>query len=142
MWCAEYMLTKSDWKNIYDNICMQLTGISRQYATFERPNEVVPLAVTRPRRCPVVASPPPRHVRPAHPPRDGEDACSNLTSDTRLFSYEVRLDIVDESAPSAAAARGLYKDRHKPMTAESRLPSMHTQWTAGQTGRGRPLSTS
>lgn len=58
-----------------------------------RANEVVPLAVTRPRRCPVVASPPPRHVRPAHPPRDGEDACSNLTSDTRLFSYEVRLDI-------------------------------------------------
>ena len=59
-----------------------------------RANEVVPLAVTRPRRCPVVASPPPRQVRPAHPPRDGEDACSNLTSDTRLFSYEVRLDIV------------------------------------------------
>ena len=31
--------------------------------------------------------------------------------------------------------RGLHKDRHRPMTAESRLPSMHiTQWTAGQTG--------
>ena len=34
--------------------------------------------------------------------------------------------LADESAPSAAAARGLHKDRHRPMTAESRLPSMHT----------------
>ena len=43
--------------------------------------------------------------------------------------------LADESAPSAAAGRGLHKDRHRPMTAESRLPSMHTQWTAGQMGR-------
>ena len=43
--------------------------------------------------------------------------------------------LADESAPSAAAAiRGLHKDRHRPMTAESRLPSMHSQWTAGQMG--------
>ena len=58
-----------------------------------RANEVVPLIATRPRRGPVVASPPPRHVRPAHPPRDGEDACSTPTSCTRLFPIGVRLDI-------------------------------------------------
>ena len=32
--------------------------------------------------------------------------------------------LVDESAPSAAAARGLHNGRHWLMTAESRLPSM------------------
>jgi hypothetical protein len=33
--------------------------------------------------------------------------------------------LADESAPSAAAARGLHKDRRRLMTAESRLLSMH-----------------
>ena len=33
--------------------------------------------------------------------------------------------LADESAPSAAAARGLHKGRHRLMTAERRLLSMH-----------------
>jgi len=42
--------------------------------------------------------------------------------------------LVNEYVPSAAEARGLHKGRHRPMTAERRLPSMHTvQWAARQT---------
>ena len=35
--------------------------------------------------------------------------------------------LVNESDPAAADARGLHKGRHRPMTAESRLPSTHLQ---------------
>ena len=72
---------------------------------------------------------------PTHTPDPARSAgCSPRRRQTDLLA--------DESAPSAAAARGLHKDRLRPMTAESRLPSMHTQWTAGQTGRGMKTSTS
>jgi len=44
--------------------------------------------------------------------------------------------LVNESAPSAAAARGLHKGRHRLMTAERRLPSMHCAVGSPPYGRG------
>jgi len=82
----------------------------------------------------VGTSQPGQECQPTHPARRTPLGCSPRRRQTDLLA--------DESAPSAAAARGLHKDRLRPMTAESRLPSMHTQWTAGQTGRGMKTSTS
>mgnify|MGYP005678786675 CR=1 FL=1 len=44
--------------------------------------------------------------------------------------------LVNESAPSAAAARGLHKGRHRLMTAERRLLSMHCAVGSPPYGRG------
>ena len=64
---------------------------------------------------------------PTHTPDPARSAgCSPRRRQTDLLA--------DESATSASAARARHKDRHRPMTAESRLPSMHSQWTAGQMG--------
>ena len=44
--------------------------------------------------------------------------------------------LVNESAPSAAAARGLHKGRHRLMTAERRVPSMYCAVGSPPYGRG------
>ena len=44
--------------------------------------------------------------------------------------------LVNESTPSAAEARGLHKGRHRLMTAERRLPSMHCAVGSPLYGRG------